>query len=178
MTPDETVAAYFAALEGLGAIRARPLSTTIEVCGRLFARAPCGGPRTQRKGRVHRIADDWLGERSVAETVEICARCGEPWAPADRELGLIRISTGRRDATEARVVALVDRLAPLRALVEPRPRAMLLTRWRWILAVWRIYLLAGSYAGAARIAQDSTRAKVEGAIAQGRAILTARMGRR
>jgi len=177
-TSDEVVAAYFAALEARSHIPARMRSVTIEVCGR--GAVPCGGQKTTRRGRIHLVADDWLGEREVAETVEICAKCGETWLPSKREVGEMTAAAGVGDnLTEDVLIGLVDRLRPLRCMVEPRPRAMLLSRWGWILATWRVYLhpCIGTYAGTAREVQ-ATRAQVETGITQGREIIEARMGRR
>ena len=186
-TPDAVVEAYFAALEHSQGVRSPRISTTIEVCGRVPVRGmdPCGGARTQRKGRVHRLEDDWLGIRDVAEWVDVCVRCGEAWAPSDRELGVIRYSTVP-NVIEDDVVSLVDRLLTLRALVEQRPREMLLSRWIWILGVWRVYLHpgVGTYAGAARVVlaasgdAKATTARVQSSIARGREVIQARMGRR
>ena len=167
-SPDALVAAYFAALEAVTSLPAQRLSETVEVCAR------CGGPKSQRKGCAGDLFDS-------------CADCGESWRPVEVEVGLIRAAIGLRpDVAEWGLISRLDRLRPLRALVEPRPRDYTRAEWRQALVLWGLYLhpCCGTYVAAARMAQEAmedaswTRGKVEREIEAARAVVAHRMGRR
>lgn len=214
-TADEAAAAYFAAVDDAAAIPAQRLSMTVEVCGRPVgsvrrsngARALviCEGPRTTRGGRVHEVEDEWLGPRRVVEDVSICARCGQVWEPAERELGLIRGEVrirgrigyaqgggvlvrapraARAGVAEARISELADRLVYLHWAVERRPRDLSRAEWAEDLLLWRVVLRAGSFREAARIAQEArsapepTEHQVERRITRSRGIVDRRLKRR
>lgn len=173
LTPDSLASAYFEALEALASLPAQRLSETVAVCHR------CGGPESKRRSGAWHVRagaeDDWY---------TICADCGSPWRPDEIEVGLIRAASAvREDVAERMLHAKLDRLRPLRPIMEPRPRDWTALGWLHVLWLWDLYLSSGRcvYARTARLAQEArfgtapSAGQVERAIGAARAIVERRM---